>query len=191
VRRRSVRTVLDELFSCLTAWLAPVLCFTTEEAWISRYGDDAAVKSVHLRTFPDIPASWSNPELAAKWEKVRDVRRVVTGALELERASKRIGSSLQAAPTVAVDGNLAATLAGVDLAEVAITSDITVVEGPVPEGAFTLDDMPGVGVVPALADGEKCERCWKVLPEVGSHPEHPALCHRCADAVDHLAEAAD
>src|SRR4051812_8597039 len=191
VTRRSVRTVLDHLFSCLTAWLAPVLCFTTEEAWLSRYGTDGPVPSVHLRTFVDIPDGWASPELAAKWDVVRDVRRVVTGALELERSAKRIGSSLQASPVVTVTPEVHAVLAGVDLAEVAITSDIRVVEGPVPEGAFTLEDVAGVGVLSALAEGEKCERCWRVLPEVGSDPEHPTVCGRCADAVDHLAEAAE
>jgi isoleucyl-tRNA synthetase len=189
VRRRSARTVMDTAFSCLTAWLAPLLCFTAEEAWLSRFGDDA--DSVHLRSFPDLPASWADPELAAKWDRIRNVRRVVTGALELERANKRIGSSLQAAPQVFVPAETAAVLVGVDLAEVAITSAITVVEGAVPEGAFILADVPGVGVVPATADGEKCERCWQILPDVGSVPEHPALCGRCADAVDHLAEAAE
>ncbi|UEM04923.1 isoleucine--tRNA ligase [Skermanella rosea] len=191
VRRRSVRTVLDQLFSCLTAWLAPVLCFTTEEAWLSRYGNDGPVPSVHLRRFVDIPPEWSAPDLAKKWEVVRDVRRVVTGALELERANKRIGSSLQSAPVVTVTPELHAALEGVDLAEVAITSAIRVVDGPVPDGAFTLEDVPGVGVVPDLADGDKCERCWRVLPEVGTDAAHPTLCHRCSDAVEHLPEAAE
>jgi isoleucyl-tRNA synthetase len=191
VTRRSVRTVLDHLFSCLTAWLAPVLCFTTEEAWLSRYGADGPVPSVHLRTFVDIPQGWASPELAAKWDVVRDVRRVVTGALELERSAKRIGSSLQASPVVTVTPEVHAIMAGVDLAEVAITSDIRVIEGPVPEGAFTLEDVAGVGVVSAMAEGEKCERCWKVLPEVGGDPEHPTVCNRCADAVDHMAEAVE
>jgi isoleucyl-tRNA synthetase len=192
VTRRSVRTVLDHLFSCLTAWLAPVLCFTTEEAWLSRYGTDGPVPpSVHLRTFVDIPQGWASPELAAKWDVVRDVRRVVTGALELERSAKRIGSSLQASPVVTVTPEVHAILAGVDLAEVSITSDIRVMEGPVPEGAFTLEDVAGVGVISALAEGEKCERCWRVLVEVGKDPEHPTVCVRCADAVDHIAEAAE
>ena len=122
---------------------------------------------------------------------MRDVRRVVKGALEKERAEKRIGASLQAAPTVHVDAAHAAALAGVDLAEVAIVSGVTLVVGDVPAGAFALDDVPGVGVVPALATGEKCERCWQVLPEVGTVAHHPTLCHRCADAVDHLPAAAE
>jgi isoleucyl-tRNA synthetase len=186
VRRRSVRTVMEHLFSTLTAWLAPILCFTAEEAWLARpdglgLGDEA---SVHLRLFPAIPADWRDDSLAARWETIREVRRTVTGALELERANKKIGSSLQAEPTVHVDGATKALLAEVDFADICITSQIAVVEGPAPDGSFALQDVAGVAVVPGLADGGKCERCWKVLPEVGTVADHPTLCLRCADAVD-------
>jgi isoleucyl-tRNA synthetase len=116
------------------------------------------------------------------------VRRAITGALELERAAKRIGSSLQAAPRVFMTPRHRAALAGLDLAEIAITSAIEIVEGAPPEGAFSLPEVAGVGVQPAPAEGEKCERCWRVLPEVGSEPEHPSLCLRCADAVAALAD---
>jgi isoleucyl-tRNA synthetase len=191
-RRRATRTVMDHLFSCLTAWLAPVLCFTAEEAWLARHGEDGGgVPSVHLRTFPEVPGAWRDDALAARWEAIRAVRRVVTGALERERAAKTIGSSLQAAPVAYVPDAMAAALDGVDLAEVAITSGIRVERGPAPDGAFALPDVPEVGVVFGRADGEKCERCWKVLPEVGRAEEHPGLCLRCADAVGHLPEAAE
>ena len=96
--RRSARTVLDKLFCCLTAWLAPILCFTSEEAWIARYSDSA--ESVHFRDFPNIPEEWQNRELSDRWEKIREIRKVVTGALELERSEKRIGSSLEAKPLI-------------------------------------------------------------------------------------------
>ncbi|HYD32896.1 MAG TPA: isoleucine--tRNA ligase [Azospirillaceae bacterium] len=195
VRRRSVRTVMETMFSCLTAWLAPILCFTAEEAWLARPQGVAASgldkDSVHRRQFPTLPDAWKNAELAERWAKVRDVRRVVTGALELERANKKIGSSLQAEPTVYVDAASQAAIEGLDLAEISITSSIKVVEGAVPEGAFTLADVAGVGVVPGLAEGQKCERCWQILPEVGTVAEHPTLCRRCADAVDHSATAAE
>jgi len=189
MRRRAARTVLDELFSCLTTWLAPIACFTAEEAWLCRFGD--AGESVHLRTFPDVPAEWRNDVLAAKWEKIRKVRRVVTGALELERAEKRIGSSLQAAPRVYVTADYRAALEGLDAAEIAITSDLELIEGEAPDGAFKLDEIAGVGVVPALAEGGKCERCWRILPEVGRRPEVPGTCGRCADAVADSREAAE
>jgi isoleucyl-tRNA synthetase len=181
LRRRAARTVLDQAFMCLTAWLAPILCFTAEEAWLARFpGDDS---SVHLRTFPDIPASWSDPALAAKWERVRDIRRVVTGALELERAAKRLGSSLQAHPTVYVGADDAALLKGIDMAEACITSGITVTVGQGPQGAFALPEVKGVAAVAGLAAGEKCQRCWQVLPEVGQGPDKAPVCRRCDAAV--------
>ena len=188
VRRRATRTVMVHLLECLTAWLAPILCFTAEEAWLEwvKQGGATGPDSVHLRLFPELPVAWRDDDLAGKWAQVREVRRVVTGALELKRADKTIGSSLQAAPILYVDAVWGDALEGVDMAEICITSAITVEEGLAPEGAFTLPDVPNVGVVFAHADGGKCERCWKVLPEVGTVPGHPTLCHRCADAVDHL-----
>ncbi|TWB15106.1 isoleucyl-tRNA synthetase [Nitrospirillum amazonense] len=188
-RRRAVRTVLERLFVTLTAWLAPILCFTAEEAWLAflAEGDDARraawPESVHLRQFPDIPADWRDDALAARWTVVRDVRRAVTGALELKRADKTIGSSLQAHPTVYVQAAHHAALAGLDLAEISITSGITVTVGAAPEGAFTLADVAGVGVVFGPAEGGKCERCWRILPEVPAAEGGEQLCHRCADAV--------
>ena len=187
VRRRAARTVLDELFSCLTAWLAPVLVFTAEEAWLSR--NPAEQGSVHLRRFPELPAAWHDPTLGARWERVRRVRRVVTGALEIERRDKRIGSSLEAAPQVFVSAADAEALAGLDLAELAIVSDLELVVAEPPEGAFTIAEVPGVGVVPRRAAGAKCARCWRVLPEVGVQPQAPDLCRRCSDAVSALAAA--
>jgi isoleucyl-tRNA synthetase len=181
--------VLDELFSCLTAWLAPILCFTAEEAWWARGAGREA--SVHLRTFPVVSAEWHDEALAAKWAKVREVRRAVTGALEVERAAKRIGSSLQAHPVVYIERpELKDAVAAVDFADVVITSDITLSDTPAPEGAFRLPEVPGVAVVAGLAAGDKCERCWKVLPEVGAAAEAPQTCTRCADAVQHLGAAA-
>ena len=180
-RRRAARTVLDEVFNHLVPWLAPVLSFTAEEAWWDRNGKDT---SVHLQTYADVPGSWRNDALAEKWQTVLRIRRVVTGALEIERREKRIGSSLQAAPTIHLaDESYAAALANIDVAEMAITSAIAVETGALPDGAFTLEDVPGVAVTPAVAEGGKCQRCWQVLPEVGTVEGHDDLCHRCAEAV--------
>jgi len=180
--RLSCLTVLDELFSYLTAWLAPMLCFTMEEAWLARFPEPD--DSVHLRQFPDVPDEWRDQALAARWAKVWQVRRVITGALEIERQEKRIGSSLEAAPVVHVrDDDLRALLETLDLAEIAITSQANLLAGDGPDNAFRLDDVPGVAVVPQLAQGEKCARCWKILPEVGSDREFPDLTPRDAEAV--------
>jgi isoleucyl-tRNA synthetase len=182
VQRRAALTVIDEIFNALVAWLAPILSFTAEEAWLAR--DPAREGSVHLETFPEIDPAWRNDELASKWELVRDVRRVVTGALELERAAKRIGSSLEAAPEVYVaDKDMLRALEGVDLAEVSITSSAKLIAKAPPADAFTLPDVPGVGVVPKLAQGRKCARSWRILPDVGADPEFPDLSPRDAAAV--------
>ena len=181
-RRRAVRTVLREVLSRLTVWLAPVLVFTAEEAWRARpwAGGEA---SVHLRTYPETPSAWRDDALAAKWDKVREIRRVVTGALELARVDKKIGASLQAHPIVHLTADRRAMLDGVDLSEISITSGITVSDAPAANGAFTLAEIPGVAVLVNPAEGGKCDRCWQVLPEVGSHAHHPTLCNRCADVV--------
>jgi isoleucyl-tRNA synthetase len=165
------------------------MCFTAEEAWLSRHGEQA--QSVHLRQFPEIPASWRDDALAAKWKKVRALRRVVTGALELERENKRIGASLQAAPTVHATEDYVEAMRGLNLAEIVITSEAVLVAGAAPEGAFALEDVTGVGVVPALADGSKCQRCWRVLPDVGTVAGHEDICGRCADAVGPSQAAAE
>jgi len=182
LNRRATRCVLDALFSCLTAWLAPILCFTMEEVWQARFADEN--DSVHLRPFPDIEKTWRDDELAAKWEKVRAIRRVVTGALEIERREKRIGSSLEAAPQLYIaDAGLCALLDGLDMADICITSDINIINDKPPAGAFTLDDVALVGVVPALAEGKKCQRSWKISSDVGSNPTYPDLSPRDAEAV--------
>jgi isoleucyl-tRNA synthetase len=180
--RRAALTLLDHLFEALTAWLAPMLCFTMEEAWLNRFPGDRG--SVHLRQFPEIPHAWRDEQLAAQWRKIRDLRRVVTGALEIERKEGRIGSSLEASPKVYVaDADLRAALDGVDLAEIAITSGAELLPGAGPAHAFRLDDVKGVAVVFEPARGRKCARSWKILEEVGSDPDFPALSLRDAAAV--------
>jgi isoleucyl-tRNA synthetase len=182
IARRAALTVLDKLFLALTAWLAPMLCFTIEEAWANRFPHGKG--SVHLRTFSEIPSEWRAEALAEKWREIRAIRRVVTGALEIERKEGRIGSSLEAAPRVHVgDAGLRATLRGVDLAEIAITSSIEIKSGAGPAKAFRLPDVPGVAVVSERAQGRKCARSWKILAEVGSDPEFPELSPRDAAAV--------
>jgi len=184
--RKSSLTVLNTLYECLTAWLAPIMTFTMEEVWLERNDEEGS--SVHKRQFPDVPAAWLNGELAEKWAKIRKVRRVVTGALEIERREKRIGSSLESAPDIYVsDADLYVALHGQDAAEIAITSQANVLQNEGPSEAFRLDDVPGVSVVSKKAEGKKCERSWKVLPEVGSDAEYPDVTLRDAQALRELA----
>ncbi len=182
VTRRAALTVLDRIFEVLTAWLAPMLCFTMEEAWLTRFPQDEG--SVHLRQFPELPSAWRDVALVEKWRKIRSVRRVVTGALEIERKEGRIGSSLEAAPKVYIaDGDLAQAVAGANLAEIAITSGVTLISGAGPEQAFRLDEAPGVAVVFDRASGTKCARSWKIVENIGADPEFPELSPRDAEAV--------
>ncbi|PRD41804.1 isoleucine--tRNA ligase [Phyllobacterium phragmitis] len=184
VRRKAALQTVRQIFDRVTTWLAPMLPFTTEEAWLDRY---PGAVSIHLEQFRDTPAEWRDEELAEKWRKVRSVRRVVTGALELERADKRIGSSLEAAPVVHVtDPALMEAIQGLDFAEICITSDITVTDEAPPANAFTLDDVDGVAVVPVRATGVKCARSWRYTHDVGSDPEFPDVSARDAAALREL-----
>jgi isoleucyl-tRNA synthetase len=183
-KRRAALEAIEQIFRCVTLWLAPVLVFTSEEAWLARYPEAV---SVHLEAFSKIPSAWHDEALAEKWEQVRCVRSVVTGALEIERAQKRIGSSLEAAPRVFVaDAGLRAVLGTIDFAEVCITSDIAIEAGEGPVGAFWLSGTPGVAVLPAMAEGRKCARSWKISPFVGTDPEFPDVSPRDARALREL-----
>ncbi|GGG64622.1 isoleucine--tRNA ligase [Salipiger pallidus] len=180
-RRRAARTVMDLLFHRLTTWLAPILVFTMEDVWLDRFPGDAS--SVHLQDFPVTPAEWKNDALAAKWAKVRSARRVVTAALEIQRTDKVIGASLEAAPVVHVEDEATLeALKTVAFEDLCITSGIELSADPAPQEAFRMAEVPGVGVVFEKADGEKCQRCWKILPDVGTHA-HPATCARCSEAL--------
>ena len=180
-RRRAARSVLDILFHRLTTWLAPILVFTMEEVWLERYG--AADSSVHLVDFPQTPAEWHDAALMETVARVRRVRRAVTAALEVKRAEKVIGSSLEAAPVVHVeDADLLALLKGIEMDDLCITSGLRLTGDPAPAEAFRLPEVEGVGVVFEPAEGAKCQRCWKILPDVGRHA-HPGVCARCDSAL--------
>ena len=180
--RKAALTAIDMICDTILRWLAPVLSFTCEEAWsLYRPGAEA---SVHLTLFPDGLQAFRDDALAAKWQTIRDVRRVVTGALELERAAKNIGSSLEASPVIYVsDRQTLGTLFDVDLAEVCITSNYEVREGESLAGAFRLNDVPNVAVVVEKAVGKKCARSWKILPTVGEDAEYPDVSPRDAVAL--------
>jgi isoleucyl-tRNA synthetase len=170
LRRRAARTVLDHLHRYLCTWLAPVLCFTAEEAWCARFGEET---SVHQEVFPTPPASWHDPALAATWETIRAIRRRITVPIEEARKANLIGSSLQAAVELPLNAEHATLLDAAAWSEIAIVSSVT-----------TVSDTGEPPAKVTLAAGEKCARCWRVLTEVGSNAKHPSLCLRCSDAVD-------
>jgi isoleucyl-tRNA synthetase len=165
-RRRAARTVLDHLHRCLCAWLAPVLVFTAEEAWLSRFGDDA--ESIHLQDFPTLPAEWRDEALAERWVEIRRTRKLVTASLEDHRRDGLFGSSLQARLALTLPGD---TLSAAEWEEILIVSQVSLGEGS------------EVALDVSLAPGAKCERCWRVLPEVGASAAHPGLCRRCEAVV--------
>jgi isoleucyl-tRNA synthetase len=187
-RRKATRTVIDAIFRHVVTWLAPVLCFTMEECWLLRFPGEH--ESVHLHTFPEVPKTWHDGKLTTKWARIRELRRVVTGALEIARRDKVIGASLEARPVLFVNAADAAILHGVDLGEIAITSGAMVSTHEAPGDAFRLPDVPDVAAVFHHAEGNKCARCWMILPEVGQNPKYPELSHRCIDAVEALGDAA-
>jgi isoleucyl-tRNA synthetase len=181
LKRRAARTVMDLVFERLTAWLAPLTPFTMEEAWTTRFPNAG---SNCLRVIPETPEAWRNLDEAERWEKVQAVTRVVTGALEIERREKRIGGALEAAPRVYIaDSHLMDAFEGLDPAEVFRTSQATLIEGEAPAGAFRLEGDAAVSVEPLKAEGRKCARSWRILPEVGTDPRYPDLSLRDADAV--------
>jgi isoleucyl-tRNA synthetase len=180
-RRRACRTAMDEVFSRLTAWLAPVLPFTMEEAWLTRFPDEV---SVHLRVFPETPAAWEDDFAGEEIAKLREARAVVTGALEVARRDKLIGSALEAAPRVWVgDDALRASLQAIDFAELCITSGVTLEAGEGPVEAFRLAETPGVAVLVEKAQGIKCARSWKYFDPQTAYRKFPDITPRDADAV--------
>ena len=180
--RKSTRTVLDLLFNYLVRWFAPILCFTAEEVIKSRFPD--LNNSVHEMQFLDIRDEWNNSEVFEKWESIRSIRKVVTGAIELERKEKRIGSSLEAKPIVFISNDdYTDILKDIDLPEVFITSQVELRNEKGPENAFSLDEIDDVAVLCEIAEGNKCSRSWKILPEVGTDIEYPDLSLRDAKVM--------
>ncbi|BAK83676.1 isoleucine--tRNA ligase [Komagataeibacter medellinensis] len=185
LKRRAARTVLDHLHRCLCTWLAPVLVFTAEEAWLARPGN---IESVHLQAFPELPVEWNDPELGERWAMLRAVRRVITTEIETARRDGLVKSSLQAALELPLSEAEAARFAGIDWAELTIVSqaEINVIAGA---GSIYLGEDEAQEGTPhgipsvSVASGHKCARCWKVLEEVGTESSHPELCLRCVDVV--------
>ena len=167
-KRRAARTVLDHLHRCLVAWLAPVLCFTAEEAWLARFPSEDG--SVHLEAFPAIPARWFDPALGERWTALRIQRGAMTAVLEQARVEKLIGASLQATLTVPPEA--------ADLLDAEGWAELAIVSGA----------SPGAALAVGRAEGGKCARCWRVLPEVGAR--HAGLCLRCTAVIEAMPPAA-
>lgn len=185
-KRRAYRTVLQILFEHVVRRLAPIVVFTAEEAWMSYcralYGHEEKIDddmcSVHLQTFLKAEKDWNNPEIFEKFNKVKEIRRSVTTAIEIARKNKQLGSSLQASVDL-YDPDGILPINDVEFwKEIAITSGFNVVNAAIPDGAFVADDLKNIGVVVNLAQGEKCERCWKISTSLEDQ-----LCERCRNVL--------
>ncbi len=169
LKRRACRTVLDKVFYCLTTWLAPILVFTMEEVWLTRFPSDD--DSVHLQLWPDVPGEWRDDTLGTTWDRLRALRTLVTAAIEPMRRAKELGSSAQAAVHLTAPAADLALVESVDFADICIVSSVATTEGP--EALATAQ----------VCSHAKCDRCWRFLPDVGQQSDHPTLCLRCTEVV--------
>ena len=175
--RRSAQTALWLILDTITKLFAPILAFTCDEIWLAmphREGDDG--RNVLLNEMNKPFADYALDQAAMeRWEEIIKTRDTVNAALEQARNEKKIGKSLEARVTLKTadpDRFLLPEMDEDSMADVFIVSQVSLEKG---EGALTVEVAP--------AQGQKCERCWKVLPTVGSDSKHPTLCPRCARVV--------
>ncbi|MHB8917830.1 MAG: class I tRNA ligase family protein, partial [Desulfocucumaceae bacterium] len=189
--RRSAQTVMCEVLSALVRLLAPVLAFTSEEIWRYVPKSGSVAQSVQLCDMPVVNEDYLDPALEKKWDRLLDLRAVVTRALETARQDKLIGNSLEALVELYVTDEIHHFLEPMkdELDTLFIVSGVTITPGQPPEGAVSGEDITGFAVVVHRALGEKCERCWNFHQGVGRDQEHPALCPRCAEVVRGLPAA--
>jgi isoleucyl-tRNA synthetase len=184
-RRRAAQTTCYDIFAALAKLTAPILTFTTEEAW--RHLPGARSESVHLERFPEVPLPWLDDTLKREWDRLLEVRREVARALELARARKLIGSGLEAAVRIAsAPEDLPALLHAKQavLLTLFIVSCVQLEPGPAGAVHYESQEIPGLVIDVDRAPGDKCERCWMRRPTVGVSPAHPSLCDRCVAVVD-------
>jgi isoleucyl-tRNA synthetase len=174
--RRSARTLLDILFNNLVRWFAPSLVFTCEEAWKAR-GNES---SIHLEDFESINNKFKNEAINKKWKIIKDVRKVITGALELKRAEKIIGSSLEASIIIYASSDIISCLKNINLSEIAITSSAKLIESQNHNEGFSINEIEEVSVLVNKAVGHKCNRCWKITEEIKNKED---ICLRCENAI--------
>ncbi len=174
-KRRSARTLLNILFNYIVRWLAPFLVFTCEEAWKSKEN----ASSIHLEEFYKTDIKYKNDVIAKKWEQIKVVRKVITGALEIKRADKTIGSSLESHVDIYLSKEIKSIIENIDMAEISITSSAALLVGNNPSSGFSIDDIKDIVVDVKKAKGLKCKRCWKYDNEINSSE----ICKRCSNVI--------
>ena len=179
--RRSAQTAMYRILDALTRMMAPVLSFTADEIWSFLPGKREA--SAHLAEFPSFQASLINAELEAKYDRLLAVRSDVAKVLELARAGKTIGHSLDARVELAASGDLGKLLASEadQLADLFIVSQVELCDSL--DGGATGENLPELQIRVSKASGEKCSRCWNYATSVGADAGHPEICHRCLEAL--------
>lgn len=180
-RRQAALWVMNQIFVHLTAWLAPILCFTAEESWQHYAHKD--VSSVHLRVLPDVAKAWRDDARGERWKKIRAIRLDITGHIEGLRTAKKIGSSAEIRVQIHPGTKeIEQLLDSIDMAEICIVSSSEI---------MPLDNEQGTRyTVTKIEEHQKCERCWQYLPDVGANKNHPTVCVRCAEAVEQVKLAA-
>jgi len=175
IERRSARTLLDIIFNYLVRWLAPSLSFTTEEAWKARDNQS----SIHVEDFLTAPQIYKNYKISETWIILKQIRKVVTGALEKKRAEKIIGSSLESHIDIFVEKSLLEIIKNYPLDEICITSSFELHELNDNSEGFSIDEVSNVKVSVSKNDGKKCQRCWKYKKEL----IRDEICNRCDNAI--------
>ncbi len=182
--RRSGQTVLWHIGEALVKLMAPILSFTADELWKHLPDYHGKAEKVFLAPMPKIEEKYIEEDLGARWEKMREVREVVTKALEKARAEKFIGNPLESKLILEVNAELKQFLESFeqDLPDLFIVSQV---EFGVAQGdyVYETEDIAGLKVGVVKAEGEKCSRCWKFAKTVGENNQHPEICGRCADVV--------
>ena len=173
--RRSARTLLNIIFNYLVRWLAPSLSFTAEEAWRAR-GNKS---SVHLEDFIVTPEHYKNLSVNENWVILKQLRKVITGALEIKRAEKIIGSSLEAHIDVYLEKSKMAKFKNYKIDEISIISSFSFHEINNSTQGFSLEEVPNVKVIVSKTNGKKCQRCWKYKKKL----IREEICDRCEDAI--------
>ena len=183
VGRKAAQTAMYKILVALDKIIAPILCFTSQEIWDHLPKTEGMNKYVQFEDMPKAGEYTASAEFEAKWAQIMSIRDEVKKVLEQKRAEKVIGSSLEAGIKLYCTGSNFALLnefSAEDLADLMIVSHAEVIDG---EGGAA-SGMEGLGIEAYRMQGEKCERCWKYSDSIGSDPNHPTLCARCAADVN-------
>ncbi len=168
IKRKSCRTAMELTFKCLVSWIAPILCFTAEEAWFNFTGDEN--DSIHLHNYFNVPKIWKNKKVSEKWKKLRQFRSLVTASLEAARNEGKIGGSLSANIKLEVDKSTADLLEGIDVEALFITSSVSIEVKELPKSIINV----------SASTLKKCQRCWK---QILKEKDNKQICDRCDNVL--------